>query len=672
MSQMKWIANRLRSMSLREMLHRSFKAIVLINEKHKTDKGWEPRPLGDVGSGCCLFGNNEGLIDSWKRLFDEDLRGWAAVANGYLNLFSNTPVYTGKSVDWHRDPGSGIRTASHLFGRAINYRNSALVGDVKLIWEIGRHQHLVCLAVGYVITGNTLFKQAIARQIEDWIDKNPFNRGIHWCSSLEVALRSISWAMIHSLFFCRDGGAGIFDSIDNVPALKKSIFHHAWFVAHNLSRHSSANNHLIGELTGLWTISQVFDLGLRGQSWSAQAKRELEREAQLQVHVDGVSKEQAIYYHLWVLEYLLFASLVGKKTGNDFSAGFDTVISRMSGFLDTITPAGGLPPNIGDSDDGFVNRFDVAHPENPYQDIQETIHAVSTGCRKNIRSQKAFWYSALSGDGVCTSFKSAIVQQRLPVVFPAGGYAVLGDTTTKCIFDAGELGYLSIAAHGHADALSVVIAVDNEWWLTDPGTYAYHDKPEWRNYFRGTSAHNTLVVDNRDQSKPGGPFLWAHHARAALLDCSGMQGRGQIATGIHYGYETMGIVHRREVHYDPDSKTYRINDQVTGNGKHELALNFHFFPGTDVRRDAVTGAWQIKRSDSPWKMTVSPSSEWNWKIVSGCLSPIAGWHSHRLNQKRKSVTLCGEWAGELPVQAETGISLSVINSNPSSDKKTKL
>src|SRR5206468_507056 len=82
------------------------------------------------------------------------------------------------------------------------------------------------------------------------------------------------------------------------------------------------------------------------------------------------------------------------------------------------------------------------------------------------------------------------------------GYYILGadfDTPNeiRAVVDAGPLGYTAIAAHGHADALSFTLSVGGSEFLIDPGTCAYHTQERWRQYFRGTAAHNTLRVDGR-------------------------------------------------------------------------------------------------------------------------------------------------------------------------------
>ena len=128
----------------------------------------------------------------------------------------------------------------------------------------------------------------------------------------------------------------------------------------------------------------------------------------------------------------------------------------------------------------------------------------------------------LLGDGADADFAALpTTGARLPVrpAFPAGGYHILGcDFETgneiRVVVDAGPLGYQTIAAHGHADALSFTLSVGGLEFLIDPGTYAYHTQRPWRDYFRGTGAHNTVRVDGLDQSRSGGNFMWLKKANA--------------------------------------------------------------------------------------------------------------------------------------------------------------
>jgi hypothetical protein len=67
------------------------------------------------------------------------------------------------------------------------------------------------------------------------------------------------------------------------------------------------------------------------------------------------------------------------------------------------------------------------------------------------------------------------------------------------IVDAGPFGALH-SGHSHSDTLSIVLRSGGEEILIDPGTYTYTGEPEWRDWFRGASAHNTIRIDGRDQA----------------------------------------------------------------------------------------------------------------------------------------------------------------------------
>ena len=436
------------------------------------------------------------MLDDWNRLFELDSCGLQDYLEGKIGFFGHDELSIGMPVDWHRDPVTGI-VSPQIYGKHLEYRDDSVVGNVKFLWELGRHQHLVPLAVGYAVSGDECYRDNIADQLSSWMQDNPYGTGIHWCSALEVSLRLVSWSLVNSLLILKDGGNGLFDIEEISNSIGISIYQHCYFVRHYLSRHSSANNHLIGELTGLWVACRVFDLGKMGQVWGDFAGHELEKEAYLQVYPDGVDREQAFYYHMWVLEYLLFARIVAARTNEAFSPEFDERIHSMLAFLKDVSVDGGEPPQVGDADDGFVTRFDPAWPKHPYSEI---IGAADAVLYEGIDpgSQKAFWYRAISDQRLITN--NFTWHRKYPVAYSDGGYAVLGGNGCHLVMDAGDLGYLAIAAHGHADALSFCLAVDGTWWIVDPGTYAYHSNAVWRNYFRGTAAHNTIVINDTDQS----------------------------------------------------------------------------------------------------------------------------------------------------------------------------
>ncbi len=634
-----WKINRLRVMSKQELVFRVYRALSTKVEKYFVSSGWKPLTNIQVTSKSPLFSYESDLIDQWNKLFNLDESGLNNYLANKIDFFKHTPLDIGNPVRWHRDPITHTELPRD-FGKTLNYRDDEIAGNIKFIWELGRHQHLIPIAVAYATTGEQHYRDAVVKQIESWINDNPYGIGIHWCSSLEVALRLISWSLIHSLFMLRDGKDGLFSALNNTAQLGQSIFQQAYFIRHFLSLHSSANNHLIGELTGLWVTCQVFDLGSKGRKWSSFSQFSLERESKLQVHSDGVNKEQAYYYHLWVLEYLLFAWTVGTCTETPFSDDFIKRIIMMAGFLKDVTPDKGAPPSVGDADDGFVSRLEPSWPLDPYRDLLQAVDA-TLDTNLTPPNPKAFWYRAICRNTSigCTDLSWT---RSYPVRYPKGGYAVLGDKSAHIVFDAGSLGYLGIAAHGHADALSFTLAIDGIWWLVDPGTYAYHSKPEWRNYFKGTAAHNTVILNNENQSIIGGAFMWLRKADA-WFDNVLENPNIQIIKGCHNGYQQLGVKHCREIQYSPSSKELTIIDYLeSGNSVLPVEIHFHFSPNVSLVLNQNTYLCDASNSDSNKKLCIFLDKNWDFRIAKGETNPILGWYSPSLEHKVEINTLCGK------------------------------
>src|SRR5256885_11178716 len=91
--------------------------------------------------------------------------------------------------------------------------------------------------------------------------------------------------------------------------LFRSVYQHTRFVHGYFSRHSSANNHLIGEAAGLYIAGLTWPCWPKLRDWRHAARQILEREALLQSSADGVNLEQAVCYQQFVLDLLLLALL---------------------------------------------------------------------------------------------------------------------------------------------------------------------------------------------------------------------------------------------------------------------------------------------------------------------------------------------------------------------------
>src|SRR5205807_109662 len=184
---------------------------------------------------------------------------------------------------------------------------------------------------------------------------------------------------------------------------------------------------------------------------------------------------------------------------------------------------GGNVPMIGDADDGAVTRLAQSPDFSTYRSLFAS-GAILFGsgelkAKAGKLDDKTRWLFGSRAGELFRLVEEPRARAPLRRAFPDGGYYILGcDFETpeeiRLVADAGPLGYRSIAAHGHADALAFTLSLGGLEFLIDPGTYAYHGGGEWRAYFRGTAAHNTLRIDGVDQSQAGGDFMWVKQARA--------------------------------------------------------------------------------------------------------------------------------------------------------------
>jgi hypothetical protein len=105
----------------------------------------------------------------------------------------------GESVAWSRDPVSG-REWARGFSPDIPYRGSERLGDIKLAWELNKHQYFFTLGKAAWLSGDFATAVEIVRQIDHWIEDNPYQRGINWISALEAGARAVSWIMAYPFY----------------------------------------------------------------------------------------------------------------------------------------------------------------------------------------------------------------------------------------------------------------------------------------------------------------------------------------------------------------------------------------------------------------------------------------------------------------------------------------
>jgi hypothetical protein len=214
----------------------------------------------------------------------------------------------------------------------------------------------------------------------------------------------------------------------------------------------------------------------------------------------------------------------------------------------------------------------------------------------------------------------------------------IGTHEVDLAFDHGPLGYLSIAAHGHADALSLSLALDGQPVLVDPGTYLYGSGGSWRSWFRSTPAHNTLNIEGASQSLMAGAFNWRHKARARL-EASHAEPDWQLRAR-HDGYQKrFGVVHERLVTRDDDEIV--VTDRLVGADR-EAEIVVQLAPGLAVRQEGATVT--VLRGESALLEMHLPGAAIS-RSSGREDDPASGWVSPRFGVRLPAIRLA--WRGNV-------------------------
>jgi hypothetical protein len=579
--------------------------------------------------------------------FDVALYQQAAdrILAGRFNVFALKDIFLDFPPCWNRDPKTGIE-APQQFGKTLDYRNPRMVGDIKYLWEINRHYELVTLAQAFHLSHEPRYAAACRHLLESWFEQAPYPFGPGWISSLENAIRLLNWAVAWHLLGGDD--SPLFkgqDAEDFRQRWLHSICQHCHFIADHLSLHSSANNHLFGEYMGMFVGAVTWPFWRESEEWRQRAQRGLEQEAIKQNASDGVNREQAVWYQHEVADMMLICGLFGKENGYIFSDQYWQRLESMLQFLLSVMDVGGNVPMIGDADDALMVRFSAESNFDPYRSLLTTGAVLFSRYdfkpRDGKIDDKSRW---LLGGRVAKELDALSPQPglSLPRAFPEGGYYVLGsdfdtDSEIKLVADAGPLGYLSIAAHGHADALAFTLSIGGVAVLIDPGTYAYHTQKEWRDYFRGTAAHNTVRIDGLDQSESGGNFMWLRRANARCEEWESDAAQERFI-GSHDGYMRLAdpVRHRRNIVFDKQCHTLTVEDNFACRGSHELEFNWHFSEACKV--ELAQHKAFISAGNARLEMTL-PNCDCLPVLALGQEMPPRGWTSYRLDEKIPSPTI---------------------------------
>jgi hypothetical protein len=455
-------------------------------------------------------------------------------------------------------------------------------GNIDWMWDLNRHFYFVTLGQAFWYTGDARYARAFVELATDWLARNPADETQpNWTNPFEVACRVNTWLWAYFLFLQSD-------ALDPGPHLNllQGLWTHGAYLDACLELHVP-NNHLLLEVKALAMLGLLLPEFKAARRWRQRGRHLLEREVARQVCADGVHIERVPHYHRLIAGELLEWLVLLDNNQQAAPPAFVDHCLRMFEFERDLTRPDGQIPLFGDS----------AH-DDPHIRFVSAPGGAALFRRPDLKTphrslnEMTVW---LLGPERVRQFQTLPAKPPAPSrCFPEGGYAVMRDRwaadSLYLALDCGPFGFDLAPKHGHADALSFELHARGHPQLVDAGVYSFHLGDRWRQTFRGTAAHNTVVVDGLDQSmlldsgrvwRPARVTLndWVTHPAFDFVDAS------------HDGYRRLPdpMTHRRMILF-VKPEYWLIVDWLEGLGAHTFEALFHFPPQSVVRLVPQTGA----------------------------------------------------------------------------------
>lgn len=537
-----------------------------------------------------LIGSKERLSEiakAFREVFpdkvEEKIKEADLICGHVFDLLGSGPTKLSKKgegyqpIDWHSDFKAGYRWDPPTFYKSIKYGHLRGV-DVKIPWELSRFQHLNTLGQAYILTGEQKYLDEFVSQITDWIDTNPVAFGVNWSCTMDVAIRAANWLVAKEFFE---------ESALPKEFLEKfyvSIYEHGRFIWNHLEYSPSlTTNHYVADLAGLFFIAVYCPFFKESASWQKFCVDELATEIQKQVYDDGCDFEASTSYHRLVLEMFFYCELLGKRAGVEFQQSFRDKVRKMFEFsLYCIKPNGNIP-QIGDNDNGRYLIFS-SRPvlEHKYLLNLAAIYYGDSEFKPLEFSfdEEAFWVFGTQGHTVFEHL-SARTEPLKSRAFPNAGWYIMRHNKDYCFISCGPNGQNGNGGHAHNDKLSFELMLEGEDIIVDPGTYVYTADPEWRNKFRSTGYHNTIIVNDIEQN-PLSKNLFFLKCGVKIQLATLEENSDQI---IFKGSIELpdGSFLAREIKYNKNQGSSSIQDKFDNKSMKNAMSRFHIGPELEVR-----------------------------------------------------------------------------------------
>ncbi len=343
-----------------------------------------------------------------------------------------------------------------------------------------------------------------------------------------ISLRGINWIKFLSK-----------NTICDVE-INQVLYNHYQTLIHNLEYHL-LGNHLLENGYSLLFGAYYF----KDEALYKIAKRILTKELTEQVLNDGGHFELSPMYHQILLHRLLDCINLVKNNlwkQDGLMIFLEDKAVQMLSWLQAVTYHNGNIPMVNDS------AYDIAPS-----------------------SHQLFEYG------------NYLSLQWSEIALSDSGYRMFNVGNYELFVDVGNIGPKYQPGHAHSDTFSFELYIENNPIIVDVGTSTY-EKNELRLQERETASHNTIKIDDYEQSKVWDGFRVAQ--RAKIIDIK--EDANQVEA-THNGYKKLGILHTRI--FLTKTSEIIIEDIISKESDKQQIAFFHFHPSVKELQISSVGVY---------------------------------------------------------------------------------
>jgi Heparinase II/III N-terminus/Heparinase II/III-like protein len=456
-------------------------------------------------------------------------------------------------------------------------------------WHILLHKfyYAVGLGLAFERSGDTRYVERWVQLLDSWMGCTPPG----FIAADVTGRRVQNW--IYSLHLmvghaAHDAGPALTPAFHR--RLLVSLAQQVEYLCENLT---PKRNHRTLELYAIFLASVVFPEMRRAAHWRAFAVEQTVANLASDLLDDGVHCELSTDYHHLVLKNALNFRRLAALNGVAVPPSFDGHLQRGLDFSLHVHQPSGNVPSLSDGDArGYLELLRQGAELFGREDM---LYVASQG-RRGQPPQERVAHFAASGYTVVRSH------------WGQGGQPY--DQAQHLVFDCGPVGE---GNHGHFDCLNFELAANGQALIVDPGRFTYSetvsalDGINWRVRFRSTAVHNTVCVDDRNQTRyvPRATKAGTRHVTGSVRHkIAGPAPDAEYLERHHT--EGIDLLHgcARSHEYDAvherclvgvDGRYWIVSDWLRASTRHRYRLNFQLGP-------QAMGCTRLRLDDFGWQV----------------------------------------------------------------------